>query len=29
LFQLGSRLSANANLAIASNLRNEPPARAS
>ena len=29
LFQLGGRLSANANLAIASNLRNEPPARAS
>jgi pimeloyl-ACP methyl ester carboxylesterase len=29
LFQLGCRLSANANLAIASDLRNEPPARAS
>ena len=29
LFQLGGRLSANANLAIASDLRNEPPARAS
>ena len=29
LFQLGGRLGANANLAIASDLRNEPPARAS
>ena len=29
LFQLSGRLSANANLAIASDLRNEPPARAS
>ena len=29
LFQLGGRLSANANLAIASDLRNEPPAMAS
>ena len=29
LFQLGGRLSANANLAIASDSRNEPPARAS
>src|ERR1700733_7536926 len=29
LFQLSCRLSANANLAIASDLRNEPPARAS